>query len=347
MNEPDGISAHLTRNEHMCARMGSPFSAELLHRTVQDYEQGGVIRAFFEADRRRGQTTRIGLRLLGAWHALALDGSDAALAAHYPSTGGDGDASAAWRAAERAMATHAQRIATIFEQTPQTNEVARAMPLLGGLLALAARSTGDVRLFDVGSSAGLMLRLDAYGYEGRGWQWGDRASELVLRNRETSGSLPHRDVPMRIVERRGCDLHPLDPNDPAQRVTLLSYIWADQRERFERAQAAYRVARRVPAPVDTADLFQWVPAIGPRDGALTVFMHSVVAEHFSAEMRERLRMAMTAACSRATKLAPMAWLRMEQGEHHFETRATLWPSGDDLLVATSDGHAQEIEWQLN
>ena len=75
----------------------------------------------------------------------------------------------------------------LFDRTPQTNEVARSMPLLGGLLAIVDATRLPVALLDVGSSAGLNLRLDRYRYEGDGWFWGDPHSPLVLRNETISG----------------------------------------------------------------------------------------------------------------------------------------------------------------
>ena len=44
----------------------------------------------------RRSTTRTSLRLLGGLHYVVLGGDEPELAAHYPSTGGDGDAAAAW-----------------------------------------------------------------------------------------------------------------------------------------------------------------------------------------------------------------------------------------------------------
>jgi hypothetical protein len=268
------------------------------------------------------------------------------LAAHYPSCGGDSDAAAAWRAAKNILTENPASLAEVYARTPQTNEVARATPLLAGLLAIVELMPFPVALFDLGTSAGLNLRLDRFRYEGDGWSWGDPNSPVVLRNTTMAGRPAHLDVMPRVVARAGCDLHPLDVSRESDRIDLRSFVWADQPERFQRLDAAIAVARDVPAQLEMADFLEWIPRrVVPADGVLTVVMHSVVTEHLSPEVRERMRRAIDDACSAATLTAPMAWLRMEPVEKmRYETRITLRPSGIDRLVARCDGHAQSIEW---
>ena len=74
-------------------------------------------------------------------HRLALAGKADALAAHYPSTGGDGDADAAWDAFLATVSANATELQTFIQQGVQTNEVGRCALLAGGFL-LVARETG-------------------------------------------------------------------------------------------------------------------------------------------------------------------------------------------------------------
>jgi hypothetical protein len=342
----DSVEGSLHALAASCATMGSPFYGVLLDAAAKDYREGGPLRAFFNADPRRRDVSRIGLRLAGALQLRALDGSAPELAAHFPSTGGDGDAAAAWREARRLLAENGQNFGELFDRTPQTNEVARSMPLLGGLLAIVSATRLPVALLDVGSSAGLNLRLDRYRYEGEGWSWGDARSPLVLRNQTVCGRPRHLDVRPQIVLRAGCDLHPLDVNGERDCMELRSFVWPDQAERFARLDAAIAVARRVPAEIERADFLQWIPRRAvPREDAVTIVMHSLVTEHLGETVRDALRAAIETACAAATNARPMAWLRMEPDAGiSYETRVTLWPSREERTIARSNGHAQAIEW---
>ena len=71
------------------------------------------------------------------------------------------------------------------------------------------RQTGlPLRLLEIGASAGLNLRWDHF---------------------------PFLDVPatIRVAERRGCDLNPIDPTLDESRAALLCFVWPDQTERLQ------------------------------------------------------------------------------------------------------------------
>ncbi|MGZ3553000.1 MAG: DUF2332 domain-containing protein [Vulcanimicrobiaceae bacterium] len=336
------VYERLLLHARTCSMMGSPLYGSMMEAAAREYERGGALRELLDEHANR---SRIGLRLFGALHLRAIDGSAPALAAHLPSTGGDGDAVAAWHAALQFVEGERERVATLMERTPQTNEVARSMPLLSAFLAAAARAQLPMRIFEIGASAGLNLRWDRYCYSGSNWSWGDPSSRLHLQNRERSGAPEHLDAAVPIVERRGCDLHPLDPGDPADARELLSFVWPDQLERFRRLDAALAIARDLPVAIDAADGIEWIGRIAPQPDTLTVVMHSVITEHMPHDAREGLRAAIAALGNRAASNAPVAWVRMEQeAGGRYQTRVKLWPYDDDLSIASSDGHAQDIEW---
>src|SRR5512133_795693 len=81
-----------------CERLGSPIYAHLLRKAADDLEAGGPVWRVVEPYIDRPVNFAHHLRLMGATHRLALAGEAPELAAHYPSTGGDGDADAAWDA---------------------------------------------------------------------------------------------------------------------------------------------------------------------------------------------------------------------------------------------------------
>ena len=79
--------------------VGSPFYASLGRFMADDVEAGGVVWDVLgpsTSGARFGEAHA--LRLLGGVHRMVLAGNAPALARHYASTGGDGDATAAWPA---------------------------------------------------------------------------------------------------------------------------------------------------------------------------------------------------------------------------------------------------------
>lgn len=337
------VPLDLVRLAESCRRMHSPFFASLLESAARAYESDVTLHALLD---RHAHLSRVGLRLGGAAHFRALRGSAPEIAQHYPSTGGDGDVQAAWNAVLADVHAHSDDYDSLFERPVQTNEVARALPLLVAMLALAHDRKMPLRVFELGSSAGLLLNFDRYRYAGNGWTWGDPESPVQLRNRVTDGRPAHLDAPLSVIDRRGCDLHPLNAADPDDADTLLCFVWPDQEERFRRLRAAIDVARAHPVHVAQGDGVAWMRyAALPSDGAATVVYHTVITEHMQADARAALRDAIDELAARATPRAPFAWVRMEIAESGYETRLTHWPGGEELLIARSDGHAQNITFK--
>jgi len=68
---------------------------------------------------------------------------------------------------------------------------------------------------------------------------------------------PSIDLQVKIAEHRGCDASPVDPCTEDGRLTLPSYVWPDQVERYRHLAEAIEVARRVPAQVNRANAADW------------------------------------------------------------------------------------------
>ncbi|MDP9398019.1 MAG: DUF2332 domain-containing protein [Actinomycetota bacterium] len=157
----------------LCAQLGSPLYAGLLARGADDVPAGGVVAAVLAGHEDDPGDAALALRLLGAVHRIVLEGRGGALARYYPSVGGQADPAAAWPHLLAVLEEHADEVRRGLEQAPQTNEVGRAAPLLGGLLHVAAATGLPVRLLELGASAGLNLNVDAFRVEGAdGAAWG-------------------------------------------------------------------------------------------------------------------------------------------------------------------------------
>jgi hypothetical protein len=336
------IAQRFERQGATCAAMGSRFYGALCSHAARAYETDLPIRALLD---RHAHRSRLALRFLGAAHFRALRNSAAAIAAHFPSTGGDGDAAAGWDAIRDDVLANDAAYGDLLARPVQTNEVARALPILAAMLFIADATHLPLRIFEIGSSAGLLLNFDLYRYSGTQWVWGDPFSPLHLRNRTASGRPQNLNADLVVRERRGCDLHPLNVRNDSDADTLLSFVWPDQHERLDRLHAAIDIGRGHPVVVDPADGVDWIARVAlPKPQHATVAMHTVITEHMPPQTREELRSEMRELGKAATPDAPFAWARMELGPRAYETTVTLWPAERDRILARSDGHAQDLEW---
>lgn len=357
--------------------------AELLRQAADDAAHGGAngggygeggaddgivanVLAGHEYDR---PGSALALRFLGAVHRLVLDGQAAALAAHYPSVGGTADPLRAWPAFRETLREHREAIRALLATPPQTNEVGRAGPLIGGLLHIAATHTAatggmPIRLLEIGTSAGLNLRADHFRYEfGAGNGYGPPKSPVVLREAwRPGGTWPVRDRPLSIVERRGCDPTPIDPTTSDGRLRLLSYVWPDQTERIARLRGAIEIARRVPATVVRATAAEFLHDLRPLPNVTTVVWHSVMWQYLPRDERAAVRASLERAGAVASPAAPLAYLRFEppsknqpgtgqpaagpEDTNGAAFRVTLrgWPGGDERVLGTAPPHGCPVSW---
>lgn len=215
---------------------------------------------------------------------------------------------------------HANLIRSKIPATVQTNEVGRSNALLPGFQEVARRAGLPLRLLEMGCSAGLNLRID----------------HLV----------GHPEL--NVIERRGCDLNPVALDDDG-RLTLLSFVWPDQKHRFEQLARAIEIGRRVPAIIDKSDAVEWIEqqVANPVAGTATVVYHSIVMMYLSTEARGHFIQVLEDAGSRATVEAPLAWLSMEAssepGAEQTVVELTMWPGGERRRIATAGFHGQNVK----
>jgi len=327
-----------------CAESSSPLYGRVLDTVVADIRAGGVCARLLGDRGDDPFGSALALRFLGAVHRLVLEGRAPPLAAHYPSAGGTegpGLADAFLATVEE----HEAEIAVRIEDGVQTNEVGRSAVLVGGYAAITHRTALPLRVLEVGASAGLNLRWDHFAYDTGRVVCGDATSPVRFAG-VWEGRPPDLPARFEVAERRGCDRNPLDATTPEGRLTLMSYVWPDQVDRFTRLEAAIEVARRVPATVDRADADTWVAdrLTLPLPGLATVVVHSIVLQYLPREARARFREVIHAAGERASGASPLAWLRMEPGGDRAELRLTTWPRGEERVLATAGYHGQPIWW---
>ncbi len=350
MDNPE-LPRSLRVQAEACRALGSPFHGDLLDLAAEDLEAGGPVAALVtpwaDASLRKLFDDAMPLRLLGGLHDLVLSGDDPALVATYPKPGREADASTAWIAARAALIRHHDRIAAFMSHEPQTNEVRRSACLVPGFLTIASETGLPIRAFEVAASAGLNLHWDKYRYQFGDSAWGDPAARVAM-DTEWTGPVPPVDTLVKVIERAACDRRPGDLSDPVQRRRLLAYIWPDQFERLDRIRAAIDLALSVGVSVEAADAVAWSTRVAaPQPGAVTVLYHSVFWQYMPSESQTALAKVIADHGAAATPDAPFAWLRMEPPPEHMsnmELRLTLWPGGEDRLLATAHPHGAWVKW---
>ncbi len=167
----------------------------------------------------------------------------------------------------------------------QTNEPARCALLLPVLAALPQ----PLALLEVGTSAGLCLLPDRYGYDygagrlvgvpaGNGRPASDHRAGPVFRC-EVNDATPVPSALPEIVWRAGLDLSPNDVTDAEGMAWLEALVWPGERDRIGSLRAAIAVARADPPRVVQGDLRTDLEALAeqaPADATLVVFHTAVL-----------------------------------------------------------------------
>jgi hypothetical protein len=269
----------------------------------------------------------LALRLMGAVHRLVLTGEAPELTAHD-----------AWPTFLQVLREQRDTLRELVERPVQTNETARCAALLGGFLEVAGATGRPLRLLEVGASAGLNLAFDRYSYELGDECWGPADSRVTIPAAVTGR--PPFEAPLEVACRAGCDARPLDPRTEEDRLTLTSYVWMDQAERLARLRAALDVAAEADIAVERAGAADWVEAQLREEtpGVTSVVFHSIVMQYLPDEERERFE--------EAVRTAPgsVAWLRMEPADELTDVRLTLFPGGEERLLARAGYHGDPVIW---
>jgi len=230
----------------------------------------------------------------------------------------------------------------------QTNEAARCalhLPALAGI-------DGPIALLEVGTSAGLCLYPDRYGYRYTGRDRLDPVdgpSQVVLDCAVT----PETPVPTtmpEVVWRAGIDLNPLDVRSQADLDWLDALVWPEHDDRRARLRAAAAIAAEDPPRLVAGDLNEQVAALAasaPPDATLVVF-HTAVLMYLDEPGRERF--------TRLVRGLPGHWLSCE-GRNVLRDirvrddvpndRSDLVLALDGVQLAWAQPHGRALTWVPN
>jgi hypothetical protein len=242
---------------------------------------------------------------------------------------------------------HADAIAmTMRARTTQTNEPNRC----AALLPLLSRIEGPIALLEVGSSAGLCLLPDRYGYD-----YGRLKLEAPAETRAVAPTLMCRaaeNVPLptrelNVVWRAGLDLNPLRVDVEGDMAWLATLVWPEQLDRLARLNSAIAVARSAPPRVVRGDLrtdLKALAAQAPREARLVVF-HTAVLGYVAAQAE---REAFARTCAELGAI----WISNEWPSVFPDIAARAGPAPTGMFLMSVDGepvawtppHGQTLEW---
>lgn len=342
----DEVLASFAAQAAACRNLGSPFTALVCDVLARRLDDGSAFGRRILAWSGRPKADALPLRAAGALHFLARSGEAPRLARAYPPNNTDETELA--NAIYAAIADQDVFLTGFLDSPPQTNETARSAVILGGALIIAKETGLPLQTYEIGASAGLNLHFDRYCYELGSGRWGDAAADVRL-SCEWSGAAPWLNAPLRVVDRAGCDVNPLDPRQRSDRERLLAYVWPDQADRLARMERALTHAGGREERVERADAAEWLErrlSTPTREDCVRVLLHSIVWQYLPSETKARLSLLIDAAGNAATRAAPFAWLRMEADGDPGSAAVTLtiWPDGIARRLGRADFHGRWVRW---
>ncbi|MCO1581238.1 DUF2332 domain-containing protein [Crossiella sp. SN42] len=333
----------------LCAKNDAPTYVALIDELVRRLGRDETVTELVTAGEEDPVRSALCLRLFGAVNRIAMAESAGWLDACYPIRGGVTDVRAVVPAFFAFMADHLELVRDQMKAGVQTNDVSRAAPLSAAMNHVALATGLPLRLLEVGSSAGLNLWLDKYFVEGVTRSWGPRDSPLRLTGQFESGD--PRAAVLDIVERRGCDLNPIDVHADGAADLLRSFVWPEHVERARRLEAALRVARSSPPlTIDASSATPWVTAHAASlpEGVATVVYHSIVFPYFHPDERGRFAAAIRAAGELAEESRPLAWVSLEPSAEDpsvVELICQTWPDNRRVRLARTTPHGTRVRWE--
>ncbi len=334
-----------------CDQLGSPFTGRVLRLLSNDIEARGVTWDLLSDFAEEPVAAALALRVAGALHRRALDDSRSALSDVYASTGGTGGTGFDDRALRALLvediAYNRPHYDAYLEGPPQTNEVGRSAVMIGGYLSIVAQTGLPLQVYEIGASAGLNLGCDHFYYRFGDETWGDKTS-LVSLSPDWHGGVPPIDADLRIKDRAGCDIAPVDVRDIENQRRLESYVWPDQPERLARLRGAIAIANELGTHVvhESADVFVKKALETPATDRVRVIAHTVMWQYMPEDMRADIESKIRKAGDAASRSNPVAWLRLEpidvKDPPHL--RLNLWPGGETQDLAIAHPHGASVRW---
>jgi hypothetical protein len=256
----------------------------------------------------------------------------------------------------------------IATRTTQTNEVRRTATMFPALALAAKEAKGPIGLLEVGTSGGLLLGVDRYGFRyqneaGEQVNAGPAKTPLVLTCAVSGEPLPRLPKKLSIAAKVGLDRRPIDLSDEEELAWLEACIWADQPERSRRLRVAAEMQVKDPPKFLTGDAVDDLAKAAAEIPAELPLV--VLTSHVLPYLPEERRKAFVGALEALGAARPLWWVSQEHylaamtylvpGRQDFEDsfreiRGVLglvhWKSGkpDTRLLGRTGAHGQTLTW---
>jgi hypothetical protein len=158
------------------------------------------------------------------------------------------------------MSTHqAELVDILSERAANTNEVGRSALLLPAFDMIARAANAPLGFIEIGSSAGLNLNFDRYGYRHTDEQgvsklerWTD--ASLVQSCVPEGPRVPSLGkLPPPVASRIGLELYPIDVTAENDRRWLKAFVWPERTDRLAKLEGALKIAAVHPPRIRGGD----------------------------------------------------------------------------------------------
>jgi hypothetical protein len=309
------------------------------------------------------------LLLAAALHRLVLNGEYEELRPFYATCGGSFRQTDSPKLRTQILGLlqgeeRAKFIAMLQQQTLQTNEISRG---ISWLLVLSSRwmvrRTG-IALFEIGTSAGLNLLADQYGWEiqADGNLVSLPGEPIVRMELINETKLPYEpvlaaasDIGNSVSVRIGCDLNVPDVRKPSDREMLEAMIWGDNPIRLDRLRRAIRrqedFLNGSRVQLSTGDAIEMVHGVSEEiarrmeSGDLVCFFNTIVTCYFNDESYLRLRSEIAKAFSGPLKAQRCLWIEHEP-KRPMEMISSTEARFDSLVRVSELDHNHELQTRI-
>ena len=154
-----------------------------------------------------------------------------------------------------------------------------------------------------------------------------------------------------VADRRGCDIHPIDPGDPVARARMLAYIWSDQADRLARAEAALDLAAQLGPRVEAIDAARFAERElrACASGTALVLAHTIFWQYLPGPTKAAIRASIAEAAGRATRRARSLGCAWKPKPRSVAARCCASRSGPTArstkFSQLASFHGQWVEWQ--
>ena len=295
------------------------------------------------------------LILFGPVHYLLLKGIKHPLRDFYPTIVGDKakDMIGNYNIFHDFCLAHSKEIIELMQtKIVQTNEVNRSTVLFTGFnWIIDEQHKSELSLIELGCSAGLNLCWDKFCYQFEDKLVGNGGCELILSCEVRGPFRPNFDfTSIRIKDRVGIDLNPLNISSEEDSLWLQSLIWPERLERLINLQKAIKISKNYPKKLikghGSSKLGEVLNIIDKE--TVVVVYQSFAFYLFSDKEKEKIKnILLDSSRLRPIYLLSMEWEGINGKRTFLKVDSFINGKQESFTLAESHFHGEWIKWLIN